>query len=373
MKPLPKRRREDVPTWLWRLECSDYGPIPPRFPAPMREAPRSEHREAAKARSDGDHALLIQEEGGDRVLFLGDRVRRLPRKEMEAFMPMEPSRPIEPSRAAPMEPSRAAWLESVAPEAGAGPVPIAGPDRDGDTRSWDAQDEDQVAREVTSWKAERELQRRRVSMAKVLLILTERLHRCRKRDEVLDVLSEMAHQVVEASGTVVYAREAGASGAEGPDGTEGPDGAEVPWAALHPRLHPDLQLDGPVLEALPTGALASLCGPSVFTAEMLETGEEPELAGLREVFSRLRAASLLAVPLGDEGLMVVLDPPLRRTFDDEDCFFLRSIARSAEERLARVYSPLRERAGHSISIPSNASSMNSTAGPQSSVDRGSNP
>lgn len=286
----------------------------------MREAPLSEHHEADQPRNAGDHALLIQEEGGDRVLILGDRVRRLPREELE---------------------------------------------RNEATPSWEPQEEDEVAREVTSWKAERDLQRRRVSMAKVLLILTERMQRCRKRGEVLDVLSEMAHQVVEASWTVVYAREGGAGDAGGTDGAEAD--------RLHPRLHPDLRLDGPALSTVPAEALTAHCGPVVFTAEMLDTGEEPELAGLRDIFHRLGAASLVAVPLGDEGLLVVLERRRRRSFDDEDCFFLRSIARSAEERLARVYSPLRDRARHSSSIPSNASSMNSTAGPQSRVDRGSNP
>jgi len=308
METSPQRRKEDTPVWLWRLQTAEYGPLPSRTGASSWQEVKEESRGADRqgpadpspesTSGDGstdsgpahadDHALLIEKEGEDPILFLGEGVRRLERE----------------SRQAPRLP----WLQ--------------------DERSSSASD-GAVVEEVTSWRAERDLQRRRMAMAKSFLVLTERVHRCRKRKELLDTLSEMAHEVLESSTTLLYLREASTP----------QDGSDP--GRLNPRPTPELRERGLALEPLPSGAMEGLCGPMVLTAPMLEAGEEPELAGLLDAMRGLEAVSAAAVPIGEAGLLVVLERRQGRVFDDEDCFFLRSIARTVEERLARVHSGIK--------------------------------
>lgn len=308
METSPKRRKEDTPVWLWRLQAAEYGPLPgpPRgsfwqeaegeSPAagPQRSAdpspePTSEDRSAVPGPAPAeDHALLIEQEGEDPILFFGERVRRLERELRE--------------------PSRLPWLQDE-----------TSPPTSDDT----------VVEEVTTWRAERDLQRRRMAMAKTFLVFTERMHRSRKREELLDTLSEMAHQVLESSATLLYLRE------------ESMGDQDSGAGRLTPRPIPELRDGGLALEPLPTAAMEGLCGPMILTTQMLETGEEPELTGLLDAMRGLEAASAAVVPLGEAGLLVVLERRQGRAFDDEDCFFLRSIARTVEERLAKVHSGVR--------------------------------
>jgi len=308
METSPQRRKEDTPVWLWRLQTAEYGPLPGRTGASSWQEVKEESRGADRqgpadpspesTSGDGstdsgpahadDHALLIEKEGEDPILFLGEGVRRLERE----------------SRQAPRLP----WLQ--------------------DERSSSASD-GAVVEEVTSWRAERDLQRRRMAMAKSFLVLTERVHRCRKRKELLDTLAELAHEVLESSTTLLYLREASTP----------QDGSDSGRLAPHPT--PELRARRLILEPLPTEAMEGLCGPMVLTAQTLEGGEEPELAGLLDAMRGMEAASAAAVPLGEEGLLVVLERRQGRVFDDEDCFFLRSIARTVEERLARVHSGIK--------------------------------
>jgi len=100
-----------------------------------------------------------------------------------------------------------------------------------------------VVEEVTAWRAERDLQRRRMAMAKTFLVLTERVHRCRKRKELLDTLAELAHEVLESSTTLLYLREASTP-------HEGSDSGRL---APHPT--PELRARRLILEPLPTEAM----------------------------------------------------------------------------------------------------------------------
>jgi len=319
METPQKRRKEDTPVWLWRLECAEYdpelglghGPVAPRPRASFRQEAQEGSRDLPAGESV-DHAFLLEKEGGERVLFLGDRMRTLNRED-------SPS-------------SRLPWLkadspESEGPDASAGSSDEAIPDIASISAGMAAEEE--VAEEVTTWRAERDLQRRRMAMAKSFLVLTERMHRCRKRKELLDTLSEMAHEVLESSTTLLYFREE----ATPHDGSDS--------GRLAPRPTPELRERGLALEPLPSGAMEGLCGPMVLTAPMLEAGEEPELAGLLDAMRGLEGVSAAAVPIGEAGLLVVLERRQGRVFDDEDCFFLRSIARTVEERLARVHSGIK--------------------------------
>ncbi len=308
METSPQRRKEDTPVWLWRLQTAEYGPLPGRTRASFwqeaEEESRAEGRKDAAGPSPestsgdrtavsapthaNDHALLIEKEGEDPILFFGERVRRLERELRET--------------------PRLPWLQD-----------------EGSSSASDGT----VVEEVTAWRAERDLQRRRMAMAKTFLVFTERVHRCRKREELLDTLSEMAHEVLESSATLLYLREQSRP-------HDGPDSGR-----LAPRPTPELRDRGLTLKPLPIGAMEGLCGPMVLTAQMLEAGEEPELAGLLDAMRGMEAVSAAAVPLGEAGLLVVLERRQGRAFDDEDCFFLRSIARTAEERLAKVHSGIR--------------------------------
>ena len=309
METSPQRRKEDTPVWLWRLQTAEYGPLPggtrASFWQETEETSRGAGRQGPAAPSpestseDGssdsgpahadDHALLFEEEGKDPILPLGEGVRRL-----EGESPQAPRLP---------------WLQDES----------SSPASDG-----------AVVEEVTAWRAEREVQRRRMAMAKSFLVLTERVHRCRKREELLDTLSEMAHEVLESSATLLYLREEQSRPLDGSDP-----------GRLNPRPTPELRGRGLALEPLPSGAMEGLCGPVVLTAPMLEAGEEPELAGLLGAMRGLEGVSAAAVPIGEAGLLVVLERRQGRVFDDEDCFFLRSIARTVEERLARVHSGIK--------------------------------
>ena len=308
METSPQRRKEDTPVWLWRLQTAEYGPLPGRTRAsswqeveeesrgtggqgPANPSPESTLGEgfadSGPTHAD-DHALLLEREGEDPILLLGEEVRRLERESLQA--------------------PRLPWLQDES----------SSPASDG-----------AVVEEVTAWRAERDLQRRRMAMAKRFLVLTERVHRCRKRKELLDALSEMAHEVLESSTTLLYLRE-----------TSTPQDGSDP-GRLNPRPTPELRKRGLALEPLPSGAMEGLCGPMVLTAPMLEEGEEPELAGLLDAMRGLEGVSAAAVPIGEAGLLVVLERRQGRVFDDEDCFFLRSIARTVEERLARVHSGIK--------------------------------
>lgn len=287
MATSPQRPQKDTPVWLWRLQAAEDGPLPDRPASPSPESTSGDRSSDSGPDHVEDHTLFVERGREDSILFFGERVRQ-PQSEL---------------RAAPRLP----WLQE-----------------DPSSRA----SEGKVVEEVTTWRAERDLQRRRMAMAKIFLVLTERMHRCRKREELLDTLSEMAHKVLESSATLLYLRE------KSPQ-----QGSHS--GRLTPRSAPMLRARGLALESLPPGAMKGLCGPIVLTAQMLEAGEEPELAGLLDAMRGLEAVSAIAVSLGEAGLLVVFERRQGHAFDDEDCFFLRSIARTVEERLAKVHSGVR--------------------------------
>jgi hypothetical protein len=328
METPKQRRRDDVPLWLWRLECAEYGPDhgPGHDPGHVPAAPRSRasfwqeaQEESGRVPSgeSADHAFLLEKEGGERVLFLGDRIRRLHREgstpKRLPWLQADPTESEGPD--VPPESTEPRFSEEDILD-----LPSASPGRGA---------EEEVAEEVASWRAERDLQRRRMSMAKSFLVFTERMHRSRKRTEVLDALEEMAHEVLDSSTTLLYLRERGS------------EAVDMDTETLVLRPPPELTRDAQDLGPIPVRAMSGLCGPTVLTQEMLEAGEEPDLAPLLDAMRSLNAASAALVPLGPAGLLVVMERRQGRAFDDEDCFFLRSIARTAEERLAKVHSGIR--------------------------------
>lgn len=298
MSTMPNRRKEDVPVWLWRLQAAEEQSLESR--------PRSDiwahagvdpwSRGAAGADvGDADHALVVEREGGERILFLGNRVRPL-------VSPEPPRRPLP-------------WLEGEEGGASEGGSRTDAPLPDAEAR--------EVAEEVLHWRDERDLQRRRVAMAKSFVVLTERLHRCRKREEVLDAVTELAHQVLEASASLLY--------------LQSPSGDGV----LAPRGGGELEVETDLLPSVPAPVLEGLCTPLIVHRETLNDGGEPELASLGSLFDApIAAASLAVVGVGRFGLLVLVERRQRRAFDDEDLFFLRSIARTAEERMRRLPPPV---------------------------------
>jgi hypothetical protein len=323
METPPQRRKEDVPVWLWRLECAEYGPehdlglgpVAPRSRASFWQESQGEPGKVPPGES-ADHAVLLEKEGGERVLLLGDRMRTLKREGAPSIrLPwLQPDPPETEGLDASPGSSEEAHPEIASPPAGMG-----------------AEEEavKEVAEEVATWRAERELQRRRMSMAKSFLVFTERMHRSRKRKEVLDALDEMAHEVLDSSATLLYLRE------------QGSEVKDLESETLVPHLPRERSGDALDLGPLPIRAMAGLCGPTVVTREMLEAGEELDLAPLLDAMRGLKAESASLVALGQAGILVVLERRQGHAFDDEDCFFLRSMAHTAEERLAKVHSGIR--------------------------------
>jgi hypothetical protein len=287
MNPSPQRRHGDVPVWLRRLQAYEARPSGSPF-----WDPASDPAAASLPDGPGDYALLVEREEGEAMLFLGDRFRRMdPPKNGGTPMP---------------------WLEDSKPG-----------DTNGDAPDPDSSDQldASVAREVALWKAGRTLQVRRAAMAKAYVLLSERVHRTRARKDILDALAELADEVVNGFGTVLYVR------GEAEDGT----------IRLIPRPGSRIESQGPSLPTLPTEAATTLTEPAVLLRETLEGGSEPELTGLLGVFEALEATSLVAAPLAGEGLLVVAERRERRRFDDEDCFFLRNVGRMAGAALRKAH------------------------------------
>jgi hypothetical protein len=310
MSTSPQRRKEDVPVWLWRLQAAEAAPAESRPRSDIWASAGGGTTDAPATPGDfhtGDHAVVVEQAGGERVLFLGSRVRPL-------------ARPEPPLRRLP-------WLEADV-QGGQDPRPQdqvstqepteAG--REGPDVS--PSHEQAVAEEVLQWREERDLKRRRMAMATSFVTYTERLHRSRRRAEILATVGEMAHRVLDASETLLLL----------PD----PDGGD--HLVCH---HQDGSCgrEGDAALTLPREALEGLGAPVILTQEAVDAEREPELAplgGLLAPGREDRAASLAVAPMEGRGLLVVVERRRGRQWDDEDLFFLRSLARTAEERLRRV-------------------------------------
>ena len=171
-----------------------------------------------------------------------------------------------------------------------------------------------AARGIAAWRRERSRALRRLELPDRLVAFSEELHRATTLRAAYAALATHVARVVGGFTGIVYAH----------------DGAA---ATLRPVEHPGLAF------GLTECALSSeLCfrGPGLVHAdEVLATAGGP-FSNLAPIIRATSAVTLPYVPLGQRGLLFVVERRAERIFEPEDWDLLRSVARLAELAIDRI-------------------------------------
>lgn len=170
---------------------------------------------------------------------------------------------------------------------------------------------------AAAWRRERLRMLRRLELPDRLLAFSEELHRAVTVEAACHAVMDHVGRIVGGYTGLVFLHESSGPGMDG----------------LYPVPHRWLVhgLTGAFLDAdLRFG------GPGVIEASDATAGTGSPWAGLASVFRESRAACMARVPLGDRGLLILVERRAARVFEADDWDLLRSIARQAETALDRV-------------------------------------
>lgn len=174
-----------------------------------------------------------------------------------------------------------------------------------------------AALSVVAWRKERTRAQRRLELPDRLLAFSEELHRAQTLPAAYATLATHVARVVGGYTGLVFVYENGGPGTATLRLVEHP---RIAGGFAGAELAPTLRFGGPGL---------------VRCAEVL-AGGGGEFARLAPMIRATAAASLPYVPLGDRGLLFVVERRIERVFEPEDWDLLRSIARQAEFALDRI-------------------------------------
>jgi diguanylate cyclase (GGDEF)-like protein len=170
---------------------------------------------------------------------------------------------------------------------------------------------------AAAWRRERARALRRMQLPDRLLAFSEELNRAHSLQSVCATLVEHVGRVVGGYTGLVYLHEN-----TGP-GEEGLFLADHPW----------------ISHGLGGGSLSSdlrFIGPGLVRAGEVMPATGSPFANLAPVFRETSACAMAFVPLGDRGLLLLIERRESRVFEAEDWDLLRSVARQAEVALERV-------------------------------------
>jgi diguanylate cyclase (GGDEF)-like protein len=172
---------------------------------------------------------------------------------------------------------------------------------------------ERAARGVVAWRKERARAQRRLELPDRLLSFSEELHRAQTLAAVHATLVSHVARVVGGYTGLVYMF----------DGT----------SALHPVDHPGISAG---LADCSLSSELRFGGPGLVNAKDVLAGMGSPFANLVPIIKETGAASMPYVPLGDRGLLFVIERRDERVFEPEDWDLLRSLARQAELALDRI-------------------------------------
>jgi diguanylate cyclase (GGDEF)-like protein len=170
---------------------------------------------------------------------------------------------------------------------------------------------------AAAWRRERARALRRLKLPDRLLAFTEELNRAHSVETVCATLMEHVGRIVGGYTGLVFLHE-----------STGPDSE-----ALYPVKH------GWISSGLVGSALSAdlrFGGPGLVRDDEVIPGTGSPFGSLAGVFREVGACAVAYVPLGDRGLLLLVERRQGRTFEADDWDLLRSIARQAEVALERV-------------------------------------
>jgi diguanylate cyclase (GGDEF)-like protein len=174
-----------------------------------------------------------------------------------------------------------------------------------------------AAHGAASWRRERARALRRLKLPDRLLAFSEELNRAHTLEAVCSVLMEHVGRIVGGYTGVVYLYE------NAGDGEDMLTPVEHPWLTLR------------MTDTTLSSELRFL-GPGLITADAVLAGVGSQFGNLASVFRESGAAAMAYVPLGDRGMLLLVERRGHRIFEAEDWDLLRSVARQAEVALERV-------------------------------------
>jgi len=178
--------------------------------------------------------------------------------------------------------------------------------------------QERAAATTLALRRERDWMRRRLRMPDHLLGYADRLQQARTEADVYEALREVATPVVGAYTAAVYVGIMEAANAQ-----------------FHPLADPALRLR---LEPLPAEAARLLSEQRLVGAVEGEAEPDSAQASVADVLRAAEAAQLLATPVGEDALLIMLDRRRERVFTGEDRSLLEALVRQAEVTLRRIAS-----------------------------------
>ncbi len=170
---------------------------------------------------------------------------------------------------------------------------------------------------AAAWRREQARSLRRLRLPDRLLAFSEELNRAQSLPAVCAALIEHVGRIAGGYTGLVYLHENTGPGQEG----------------LFPADHPWL-LRGLGAASLP--ADLRFLGPGLISSDEVLPSLGSPFGNLAPVFHEAAAVAAAYVPLGDRGMLLVLERRSHRIFEAEDWDLLRSVARQAEVALERV-------------------------------------
>jgi diguanylate cyclase (GGDEF)-like protein len=170
---------------------------------------------------------------------------------------------------------------------------------------------------AAAWRRERARALRRLKLPDRLLAFTEELNRAHSEDAVCSTLMEHVGRIVGGYTGLVFLHEVSGPATE----------------ALFPVKHRWISngLTGSSLSAD-----LRFIGPGLVHADEVIPATGSPFGNLAGVFRETSACAMAHVPLGDRGLLLLVERRGNRVFEADDWDLLRSIARQAEVALERV-------------------------------------
>jgi len=168
-----------------------------------------------------------------------------------------------------------------------------------------------------AWRRERARALRRQQLPDRLLAFSEELNRAHSLSAVCNTLMTHAARIVGGYTGLIYMYENNGAGEE----------------ALHPMEHPWITLG---LRNCTLSSDLRFRGPGQIHAEEVLPGTGSPFDNLSPLIQETGATTLYYIPLGDLGLLFVIERRQGRTLDADDWDLLRSVARQAEVALERV-------------------------------------
>jgi diguanylate cyclase (GGDEF)-like protein len=170
---------------------------------------------------------------------------------------------------------------------------------------------------ATAWRRERARALRRLQLPDRLLSFTEELNRAHSLDAVCSTVMDHVGRIVGGYTGLIFLHENNGAGNE----------------ALYPVKHRWIS-NGLVGTAL--SADLRFIGPGLVPAAEALPGTGSPFGALSSVIREVGACAVAHVPLGDRGLLLVLERRTHRVFEADDWDLFRSVARQTEVALERV-------------------------------------